>query len=117
MKIMQESSDIFKYLKKVKMSDSEWLKARKTGKYITDGYGNIYEIPTEGYFPKTWKADGLSFRYNFNNKSLECFNPKVPESSKVKVIDSVNINPVEFFDNPYYYVLELRENIYNEFEV
>lgn len=105
MKIVKENSrDMYKSLKKVNMSDSEWLKVRKTGKYITDGFGNIYEVPSEGYSDE-YEYGGKVFRYNYSRKRMEW----VVDG---EVVDSTGLSPSEFLDDPAYWF----EEYYDELE-
>lgn len=99
------SSFIFKNMKRVNMTDSEWEKARKSGKYVTDGYGRVYELPTEGY-SEEYEYDDKTFRYNYGKKRLEWI------SNNGKVIDSTILSPVSFVENPVYWF----ETYYDELE-
>lgn len=99
------SPEIFKTMKQVKMTDAEWLRVRKSGKYVTDGYGRVYELPTEGY-SDTYKYDDRIFRYNYSKKRLEWI------SNNGKVIDSTILSPSSFVDNPVYWF----ETYYDELE-
>lgn len=109
MRIVKEgvvsSPEIFKTMKQVKMTDAEWSKAKKSGKYVTDGYGRIYELPTEGY-SDTFVYDDRIFRYNYGKKRLEWI------SNNEKVIDSTILSPSSFVDNPVYWF----ETYYDELE-
>lgn len=99
------SPEIFKNMKQVKMTNAEWSKAKKSGKYATDVYGRIYELPTEGY-SDTFVYDDRIFRYNYGKKRLEWI------SNNEKVIDSTILSPSSFVNNPVYWF----ETYYDELE-
>lgn len=86
-----ESVDPFKGLKKVK--DPSPGKSLPAG-YVTDGYGNVYQVPKSGT-STTVKAKGYLARYNYSKKVVEVLDPK----SK-KVIYSVGLGEGNWFDGP-----------------
>lgn len=101
-----EKFDPFKRVKKVKMSDDEWFVKRRTGKYVTDGYGNIYEIPLYG-FSDDLKVNGHRYRYDFKTKEIQ----RLDNSGKVEI--TMPLNVTEWFDNPEYWALKFdSEAIY-----
>lgn len=67
-----------------------------TGKTVTDGWGNLYEIPQEGYSRKVDITDEVSVRYNFKNNQVELL-------YKDEVVHSEGLNPTEWFDDPDYW--------------
>ena len=103
---MSESVNPFKGMKKVKMSDAEWDKARKTGNYVTDGLDGVYEVPKTGY-SDIIKHKGMYFRYNFKDRQIE-----VLEDDKKKVVAWMGLSVSNWVDGPEYWIEQfIKEGI------
>ena len=103
---INESVNPFKGMKKVKMSDAEWGKARKTGNYVTDGFDNVYEVPKTGY-SDIIKHKGMYFRYNFKDRQIE-----VLEDDKKTVVSWMGLTPSNWVDGPEYWIEQfIKEGI------
>lgn len=70
---------------------------------ITDGWGNIYELPTDGYTPYFDIDDYFKVRYNWNEHTLELYTIE----DLNEYIDSYGLNPYDFMDNPEYWINKL----------
>lgn len=62
--------------------------------YVTDGYGNVYQVPKSGT-STTVKAKGYLARYNYSKKVVEVLDPKSKE-----VIYSIGLGEGNWFDGP-----------------
>lgn len=105
--------DIYKYLYKLAPKVAEEVISQSDefslpAGFVTDGYGNIYKIPTKGkteiYYPEDSKE---GFQYNWETKQLEI---KISDD----FIESINIEPTDFIDNPDYWFREAQKNFDDE---
>ena len=89
--------------------------------YITDGYGNIYKIPTHGKTPSVTldENDKVKYSYNWEDKAIEIYS-KVDDSN-YDFVTSYNLNPEEFVDGPEYWfktaAQTVEDEIYNEVDI
>lgn len=89
--------------------------------YITDGYGNIYKIPTHGKTPAIIldENDKVKYSYNWEDKVIEIYS-KV-DDDKYDLITTYNLNPEEFVDGPEYWfktaAQTVEDEIYNEVDI
>lgn len=76
--------------------------------FVTDGYGNIYKIPTKGKTPLYYPEDSKEgFQYNWETKQLEI---EISDD----FIESIDIEPTDFIDNPDYWFREAQKNFDDE---
>lgn len=75
--------------------------------YVTDGYGNLYKLPTNGY-SKTIKKDGLSFKYDYNNRLLIILDDNGEELS------TYGLSATEWVENPDYWIDQAIDEIEEE---
>lgn len=76
---------------------------------VTDGFGNIYEIPKTGRTPLvSLDNDYMKFSYNWETKHLEIY-VEDEDSDKFSLLDEYSLTPENFLDNPEYWykVLEV----------
>lgn len=92
-RIVSEELDPFKGLK---------LATSKTpdSQIVSDGWGNSYEIPSEGYSKPVEYIDDVSVRYNFETKEVELLYKK-------EVLASQGLSAHEWFDGPDYWADEM----------
>ena len=92
---INESINPFKGMKKVKSEDNP------KATYAYDGYGNTYEVPKTGYSDNVRiNTDDEEFlvRYNYKNREVE-----VLSKSDKKIIHSIQLNVLDWLDNPEYW--------------
>lgn len=93
----------FKGLKDVTSQYPEYGEVDLRPNHMTDGFGHIYEIPSNGYSPK-FEYTGYQFRYNYDSRELQML--KGGEVIYTSALDAGN-----WFDNPPYWI----KSLYNEF--
>lgn len=81
---------------------------------VTDGEGNFYELPKEGYT----KIDELEndkyfkYRYNWTNSEVEVFMKNTDDNiESMELIETVGVSPYDFVDNPEYWYQTVAETI------
>lgn len=103
---MAEENNIWSYLRQ--LSKNEVTKIEKIDPYaplpngiVTDGEGNLYEIPNKGKTPLVSLDDeDMKFSYNWENKEIEIY---FKEDDKFILYDSYSLSPLSFLDNPEYW--------------
>lgn len=119
--------DIYNYLYKLSSNAADKLvkdledNAPLPSGYITDGYGNVYKIPTHGKTPAIIldENDKVKYSYNWEDKVIEIYS-KVDDDN-YDLITTYNLNPEEFVDGPEYWfktaAQTVEDEIYNEVDI
>lgn len=82
---------------------------------VTDGLGNLYQIPTTGQTPLSQleEDDYFKYRYNWETSEIEVY-VKDTDSDSVdsySLLESVGVSPYDFIDNPEYWYRDVAETI------
>ena len=83
---------------------------------VTDGFGNLYQIPTTGQTPLIQLEDDnyFKYRYNWETNEIEVY---VKDDSiengldNYSLLESVGLSPYDFIDNPEYWYRNVAETI------
>lgn len=110
----ENKNSIWQYLRQ--LSEAEIDKIKSIDPYaplpngiVTDGFGNLYEIPKTGRTPLvSLDNDYMKFSYNWETKYLEIY-VEDEDSDKFSLLDEYSLTPGNFLDNPEYWykVLEV----------
>lgn len=77
--------------------------------YVTDGIGNVYKLPTDGY-SKTIVKDGLSFKYDYNKNLLSILDDDGEELSVY------GLSAADWVEDPDFWIDQLLNEIKEETE-
>lgn len=115
--------DVYHSLKKLLSGSLKELNIDLTDPYsplpdglVTDGKGNVYMIPTSGSTPLVTINDNnyFKYRYNWSSNQIEIYAFDEDESNNevdtYSYLDSIDLNPSDFIDNPeYWYQMAYEE--------
>lgn len=95
--------NIFKYLIKLSEKEIETLSEKQTDHLVTDGYGNLYEIPTTGkteLFTVSDVGADMKFLYDFDKQQIDLY---LEENDKHLYMGSYSVSAEDFIDGPEYW--------------
>lgn len=113
--------DIYHYMYKLAPSSAEKIVSQSVGAflpagYLTDGFGNIYKIPTKGKTPLVSinEDDRLKYSYNWQTGEIEIYSRN--DENKYSFLTSYSVTPENFADGPEYWFNQAKEEVSNEIE-
>ena len=110
--------DVWQYLNtpskdKIKKIDKLDEYAPLPNGIVTDGEGNLYEIPTEGKTPlRSVDLEYMKFSYNWKTKLIEVYLKN--DDDTFELYDEFSLNPSSFIDNPKYWYMMLEHEYEDE---